>query len=70
MGLSMAQLTETAEGRSGEDPQYWLDSTRIKEELGWEAEISLEEGVKDMIAWGRKYLEIVRNDTTEFTLHA
>src|SRR5208282_2380930 len=70
LGLSMDQLTETTERRFGEDPQYWLDSTRIKNELGWEPQISLEEGIKDMIAWGRKYLEVIRNDSTAFTLHA
>jgi len=70
LALPMERLTETVAGRSGEDPQYWLDSTRIKDELGWEPEIDLEAGVADMIAWGRKYLEIIRNDSTAFTLHA
>lgn len=69
-GVSLDQLAEIVEGRPGEDPQYWLDSSRIKAELGWEPQISLEDGVKDMIAWGRKYLDLLRGDTTTFTLHA
>lgn len=69
-GLSMDQLCEVVEGRKGEDQQYWLDSTLIKNELGWEPRISLEDGVADMIAWGQKYLDFIREEPTSFTLHA
>ena len=70
LGMNMDELTETTEGRAGEDPQYWLDSSRILAELGWQPEISLQDGVKDMIAWGRKYLDLIREEDTTFTLHA
>jgi dTDP-glucose 4,6-dehydratase len=69
-GLSMDQLCERVPGRVGEDRQYWLDSTLIKSDLGWEPRIGLEEGVADMIAWGKKYLDLFRGDTTAYTLHA
>ncbi len=69
-GIAMDELTETTEGRPGEDPQYWLDSSRIFAELGWQPQISLQVGIKDMIAWGRKYLDLIREDDTAFTLHA
>jgi dTDP-glucose 4,6-dehydratase len=69
-GLRMDELTETVEGRAGEDPQYWLDSSRIRAELGWQPQIEFEEGIKDMIDWGRRYLDLIRGDETGFTLHA
>lgn len=69
LGLSMEQLTEITDLRPGEDRQYWLDSKLIKDELGWEPEIGLEDGVKDMIAWGRKYLPLIQEDSTEYILH-
>jgi dTDP-glucose 4,6-dehydratase len=55
-GVPFEQLVEMTPGRVGEDAQYWLDSTRIKTELGYAETISLREGVRDMVAWGRKYL--------------
>jgi len=69
-GISMEQLCEIAPGRVGEDSQYWLDSLLIKRELGWGPEIGIEEGVADMIAWGKKYLDLFKYDSTGFTLHA
>jgi dTDP-glucose 4,6-dehydratase len=60
--LAMAQrllrLTGKAEGllryvtdRPGHDRRYALDSKKIKSELGWRNEISLEEGVRQTIGW-------------------
>lgn len=64
------QLVEIKPGRPGEDAQYWLDSTRIKTELGWEPTVSLEAGVRDMVAWGRKYLPELVGASAEYVLRA
>ena len=63
-------LVEVRPGRPGEDAQYWLDSSRIKSELGWEPEISLEAGVRDMVEWGRKYLPQLADASAEYVLRA
>lgn len=55
-GIPFDKLVDMTPGRVGEDAQYWLDSTRIKSELGYNETISLRQGIKDMIDWGRKYL--------------
>lgn len=55
-GVPFDRLAEITPGRAGEDAQYWLDSSRIKSELGWKETISLRDGVRDMVAWGRQYL--------------
>ena len=68
-GVPFDRLAEITPGRVGEDAQYWLDSTRIKSELGWEEKISLREGVRDMVAWGRKYLDQLP-PPAEFVLRA
>ncbi len=68
--ISFNELVEIKPGRPGEDAQYWLDSSRIKDELGWEPEISIEEGVRDMVDWGRKYLPLIADAPTEYVLHA
>jgi dTDP-glucose 4,6-dehydratase len=37
--------------RPGHDRRYALDSTKIQTELGWKPEISLEDGIRQTIAW-------------------
>jgi dTDP-glucose 4,6-dehydratase len=70
MNIPFDQLCEIVPGRAGEDAQYWLDSTKIKDQLGWRPTIDLPEGMADMIAWGRKYKDRILEDSTEFVLRA
>jgi dTDP-glucose 4,6-dehydratase len=66
--MPFEQLCEIVGDRLGQDGQYWLDSTAIKNDVGWEAKISLEEGIQEMIAWGRKYLPQLREWPTGYIL--
>jgi dTDP-glucose 4,6-dehydratase len=68
-GVPFEKLVDITPGRVGEDAQYWLDSTRIKTELGYQERISLREGVRDMVAWGRHYLKQLP-PPAEFVLRA
>ena len=69
-GLKMPfeQLCEVTGDRLGQDSQYWLDSSAIKADLGWEPQISLEEGIAEMIAWGRKYRDFLQDYPTDYIL--
>ena len=66
--MPFEQLCEIVGDRLGQDGQYWLDSSAIKKDVGWEAQISLEEGVQEMIAWGKKYLPQLRDWPTGYVL--
>jgi dTDP-glucose 4,6-dehydratase len=70
MGIPFEQLCQVTEDRLGQDSRYWLDSSAIKRELGWEPKISLEEGIKEMVEWGKKYLDQLRDWPTDYTLRA
>ena len=61
LGKQPEEVAEVAQERTGQDSQYWLDSTKIKD-LGWTQTISLEEGFERMIAWVRKYPELLKMD--------
>jgi dTDP-glucose 4,6-dehydratase len=37
--------------RPGHDRRYLLDSTKIEHELGWQPEISFEDGLRETVAW-------------------
>ena len=70
LNMSLEDMCDFVPGRVGEDSQYWLDSSKIINELGWSQEVPLEEGINLMISWGRKYKEVLLSQETSFTLRA
>jgi dTDP-glucose 4,6-dehydratase len=68
--LAPEQLYTVEPARSGEDNQYWLDSSLIRHELDWTPRIDLSTGIADMVAWGRKYLSFLQEEDTQFILRA
>ena len=46
--------------RLGKDAAYLLDSTKARETLGWQDQISLEQGVEETIAWVRDNLDVLK----------
>jgi dTDP-glucose 4,6-dehydratase len=70
MALPFDRLCEVVADRPGQDSRYWLDSSAIKRDVDWQPEIGLEEGVADMVAWGRKYIDQLRAWPTDYVLRA
>lgn len=68
LGIRFEDLCEIVNERRGQDDRYWLDSSAIKRAVGWEPQIGLEEGLAEMVAWGRKYLPELRNWPTDYVL--
>ena len=68
MGIPFDQLCEVTADRLGQDSRYWLDSSAIKRDVGWEAQIALEEGIREMVEWGRRYLDQLREWPVDYTL--
>ena len=52
---------EFGEGRPGEDARYSLDSTKIRNELGWEQKTSFENGLKKTIQWYNENHSVLEN---------
>lgn len=70
LGIPFAQLCEVTADRPGQDARYWLDSSAIQRDVGWEPLIGLEEGIAEMVEWGRRYLDQLRDWPTDYTLRA
>ena len=68
--MKFDDLCEITGDRLGQDSRYWLDSSAIKRDVGWEPQISLEEGLAEMVMWGRKYVDQLRNWPMDYTLRA
>ena len=68
LGMPFEQLCEVTGDRLGQDARYWLDSSAIKRDVGWEPVVDWQEGLAEMVAWGRKYLSTLRTLSTDFVL--
>lgn len=70
MEIPFEQLCQITEDRLGQDSRYWLDSSAIKRDVNWELQISLEQGIKEMADWGKRYIDILKDWPTDYTLRA
>ena len=68
LGMPFEQLCEMAPDRLGQDSRYWLDSSAIKRDLGWEPQVGWNEGLREMVDWGRAHLDQLRRWPTSYTL--
>ena len=70
LGIPFEKLCTVTEDRLGQDSRYWLDSSRIKNAVGWEPQIGWDEGLTEMVAWGKKYLPQIKDWPTDYVLRA
>ena len=70
LGLNFEDFCQITPGRVGEDKQYWLDSSKIINELGWKHNVSLEEGIQEVVDWAIKYKDQLLTQEDTFTLRA
>ncbi|WP_339854191.1 GDP-mannose 4,6-dehydratase [uncultured Nisaea sp.] len=68
LGKSFDEICEVAGERLGQDSRYWLDSSAIKRDVGWEAEISWEQGLAEMVEWADTYWDQIKDWPTGYTL--
>lgn len=68
LGKPFEDICEVAEERLGQDSRYWLDSSAIKRDVGWEAQIGWEEGLAEMVQWADTYWDQIKDWPTGYTL--
>jgi dTDP-glucose 4,6-dehydratase len=50
--------------RAGHDARYAIDSTKLKNELGWEPSLQFEEGIEKTVKWylvNKEWIENITN---------
>ncbi|PIS00634.1 MAG: dTDP-glucose 4,6-dehydratase [Chlamydiae bacterium CG10_big_fil_rev_8_21_14_0_10_35_9] len=70
MNIPFEDLCEVTDDRLGQDSRYWLDSTAIKNDLGWEPQITLRDGITEMVNWGKEYIDQLADWPLEYTMRA
>ncbi|MCB1107764.1 MAG: GDP-mannose 4,6-dehydratase [Chlamydiia bacterium] len=66
MNTSFEESIEIAPERLGQDKAYTIDSTKIRTELGWKPEISLEEGINQTVKWVNSHFDAIRHQPLEY----
>jgi dTDP-glucose 4,6-dehydratase len=55
------QVCEVTEDRLGKDAAYLLDTKKIRSELTWQDQVSLENGLERTIVWVKQYLDDLKH---------
>jgi dTDP-glucose 4,6-dehydratase len=70
LNMPFEQICEMSPDRLGQDSRYWIDSSAIRRDVGWEAKIGWDEGLDEMVRWSRKYLDQLRDWPMDYVLRA
>ena len=60
VGANFEEVVNFGEERRGKDQAYFLDSTKLRTQLGWSDNISLENGISQTIGWVKGNLDSLR----------
>jgi dTDP-glucose 4,6-dehydratase len=66
LGAEFDEVVDVAPERPGKDVAYLLDSTRARRELGWQDRISLEDGLRETVAWVENNLDALLRQPSEY----
>ena len=66
MGVKFEDVVEVVGDRPGKDAAYLLDSTKARTTLGWQAAISLDQGIDETIAWLSRNLEELKKQPADY----
>jgi len=67
--LTNVQFTDLAEvtgDRLGKDQAYLLESKKLRDELNWVDQISLDVGLQDTLSWVDKNLNILKTQNADY----
>jgi len=59
-GVSLQDLATVSEDRLGKDQAYLLESSKLRNELGWKDTISLDQGLKETLYWIDTNFEVLK----------
>ncbi len=66
MGRNFEASTVSVGERLGQDAAYVIDSSKAREEFGWQPEITFEEGISDVIKWVEDNWKQIQREPLEY----
>jgi dTDP-glucose 4,6-dehydratase len=67
MEVPFEKATKVVEERLGQDAAYVIDSSKVREEFGWQPKVSFDEGISGVIRWVEDNWEEIRREPLEYT---
>jgi len=68
LGKNFDQICDMAPDRLGQDSKYWLDSSSIFHDVGWQQEIFWDEGLKEVVEWAKINVNFLKNYSMDYSL--
>ena len=66
MHADFSKVVDITEDRPGKDAAYLLDSAKAHRDLGWVDTVSLEDGVRETIAWLDEHFDEIRRQPFDY----
>lgn len=66
LGVDFDDHVEIVGERVGKDAAYHLDSSKLRERLGWRDSISLDQGLNDCIEWVKGNLDVLKSQPFDY----
>jgi dTDP-glucose 4,6-dehydratase len=66
LGVRFEDHVEVVGERLGKDAAYQLDSGKLRSELGWQDELSLDQGLEECVAWVREHFDSLKDQPYDY----
>lgn len=66
MSVSFEDVCEVVDDRPGKDAAYLLNSSKLRNNLGWRDVISLQEGINRTIQWARDNIDVLSTQANNY----
>ena len=66
MKVDFQKASKDVEERLGQDNAYVIDSTKARKEFGWKPEVSLDDGISEVIAWINDNWDEIKKQPLEY----
>ena len=66
LNVKFKNHVEVVGERAGKDSAYQLKSAKLRDELDWQEEINLDQGLNESISWGKENLEVLKKEVFDY----
>lgn len=65
-GIDFNSAVEVTADRPGKDARYLMSDQKVRQELGWQEQVSLEQGIQNTVEWVDRYWDQLRQQPLDY----